>query len=85
VLIVVSAFVAVAVNMSSMNLIGKTSAVSYQVVGHAKTCLILASGFVFVNDSFDLSWQQLKNLGGVGIGLLGVFAYSYYKLNENKK
>jgi solute carrier family 35 protein E3 len=81
VLIIASAFIAVLVNMSSMNLIGKTSPVSYQVVGHAKTCLILATGFFFMTDVSD-TLQMLKNLMGVVIGLLGVFAYSYYKVKQ---
>ncbi len=81
ILIIVSAFIAVLVNMSSMSLIGKTSAVTYQVVGHAKTCLILATGFFFMTDSTD-TLALLKNLAGVAVGLLGVFAYSYFKLKN---
>ena len=79
VLIVLSALIAVAVNMSAMTLIGKTSAVTYQVVGHAKTCLILIAGYLFIPDSAQ-GWEFVKNISGVAVGLLGVFAYSYYKL-----
>ena len=81
VLIITSAFIAVLVNMSSMNLIGKTSPVSYQVVGHAKTCLILATGFFFMTDASN-TLALIKNLSGVVVGLLGVFAYSYFKIKS---
>lgn len=85
VLVIASALIAVLVNMSSMTLIGKTSAVTYQVVGHAKTCLILISGFVFAPPSDTAEGLALiKNVFGVCVGLAGVFAYSYYKLQTGK-
>lgn len=83
-LILLSALVAVAVNVSSMNLIGKTSPVTFQVVGHAKTCLILISGYIMLPDNAQ-GWDLAKNVIGVLIGLLGVFAYSYYKVTLGTK
>lgn len=80
VLILISALIAVAVNVSSMQLIGRTSPVSYQVVGHAKTCLILISGYLFVPESGHMGWELIKNVAGVSVGLLGVFSYSYFKV-----
>ena len=38
-------FLALAVNLCSFGLIGKTSAITFQVVGHAKTCLVLVGGY----------------------------------------
>ena len=46
-------------------LIGQTSAVTYQVVGHAKTCMVLLFGFVVFG--YDL---HAKNLFGIRHGNL---------------
>lgn len=40
-------FLALMVNLCSFGLIGRTSAITFQVVGHAKTCLVLVGGYVF--------------------------------------
>ena len=40
-------FLALLVNLCSFGLIGRTSPITFQVVGHAKTCLVLAGGFFF--------------------------------------
>ena len=79
VLVITSCVVAMVVNLSSMGIIGKTSAVTYQVVGHAKTCLILVFGYVMFPSNMD-SLTLLKNMVGVMIALGGVFAYTYFKL-----
>jgi solute carrier family 35, member E3 len=41
-----SSLFAFMVNLSIFLVIGKTSAVSYNVLGHAKLCCILVSGYV---------------------------------------
>lgn len=55
-----------------------------QVVGHAKTCLILISGYMLMSDHAE-GWALAKNIAGVTVGLLGVFAYSYYKVTLDRK
>ena len=45
-LIIISGFIAVSVNVCSFGLIGRTSAVTYQVVGHVKTILIFIFGLI---------------------------------------
>jgi len=42
-----SCFVAVGVNVFACFLLGKTSAVAFQVVGHLKTIIILSGGYLF--------------------------------------
>ncbi len=70
-----------AVNLSSMGIIGKTSAVTYQVVGHAKTCFILIFGYVMFPTNVD-SFTFVKNVLGVVVALMAVFAYTYFKLKN---
>ncbi len=81
VLILLSCGAAIAVNLSSMALIGKTSAVTFQVVGHGKTILILGFGSVF-SPSTASGEDLLKHAAGIAIALLGVFAYSYFKVSQ---
>jgi solute carrier family 35 protein E3 len=81
-LIVLSCLLAVSVNVHSFSMIGRTSAVTWQVVGHGKTCLILVSGYIMTPISdFDLF---VKNLIGVSIAMLGVILYSNLKLVEGR-
>lgn len=81
ILVLMSCVMAMGVNLSSMGLIGKTSAVTYQVVGHVKTCLIILAGYLYFVDLSSVPQEQIiKNLAGVGVAMLGVFAYTYFKL-----
>ena len=73
--IVTSAVLAFIVNMSTFMIIGKMSAITYNVAGHAKLCFILASGYLLFDSKF--SWL---NIGGVGIAISGVVAYSVIKM-----
>eukprot|EP00899_Mesostigma_viride_P019821 jgi/Mesvir1/27840/Mv07516-RA.2 len=68
-----SCLIAVGVNMSSFLVLGKTSAVTYQVLGHVKTCLVLIFGFVF----FQSPWS-VYSLSGMAIAVLGIVAYTHY-------
>ncbi|CAN4101114.1 unnamed protein product [Withania somnifera] len=70
--IVLSCLISVSVNFSTFLVIGKTSPVTYQVLGHLKTCLVLAFGYVLLHDPF--SW---RNILGIVIAMLGMILYSY--------
>ncbi|KAJ7964313.1 Nucleotide/sugar transporter family protein [Quillaja saponaria] len=70
--IVLSCLISVSVNFSTFLVIGKTSAVTYQVLGHLKTCLVLGFGFVLLHDPF--SWH---NILGILIAVIGMVLYSY--------
>lgn len=70
--IVLSCLISVSVNFSTFLVIGKTSAVTYQVLGHLKTCLVLAFGYVLLHDPF--SW---RNILGILVAIVGMVLYSY--------
>ncbi|KAL6967808.1 UDP-xylose transporter 3 [Sarracenia purpurea var. burkii] len=70
--IVLSCLISVSVNFSTFLVIGKTSPVTYQVLGHLKTCLVLAFGYTLLRDPF--SW---RNILGILIAVVGMVLYSY--------
>lgn len=75
--IVLSCLISVSVNFSTFLVIGKTSPVTYQVLGHLKTCLVLGLGYLLLSNPF--SWQ---NIFGIGIAVLGMGLYSYISVEE---
>lgn len=70
-----SAFLAFLVNMSTFMIIGKMSAITYNVAGHAKLCFVLAAGYLLFDNKF--SWL---NMIGVTVAIAGVVAYSMIKM-----
>lgn len=69
--------VAVGVNIFTCFLLGKTSAVSYQVVGHLKTVVILIGGYLI----FDAHTSS-KVAGGGFVALVGCITYGALKEQE---
>ncbi|KAH9559403.1 hypothetical protein CY35_06G056500 [Sphagnum magellanicum] len=61
----------VSINFNTFLVIGRTFAMTYQLLGHLKTCLILAFGYVLLNNLF--SW---RNVCGIFIALFGIKFYS---------
>jgi solute carrier family 35 protein E3 len=80
-LIILSCFISISVNFFTIALIGATSAVTYQVVGHTKTCLILLLGFILFPISMPTE-TFIKNVGGIVIAVAGVVAYGHYKSRQ---
>lgn len=78
--IILSCLIAVSVNFSTFLVIGKTSPVTYQVLGHLKTCLILAFGYTLLHEPFTR-----RNIIGICIAIFGMGLYSYFCTHENKK
>ena len=78
--IVLSCLISVSVNFSTFLVIGKTSAVTYQVLGHLKTCLVLTFGYTLLHDPFD--W---RNILGILIAVLGMVLYSYCCTRESQR
>ncbi|XP_044495755.1 UDP-xylose transporter 3 [Mangifera indica] len=78
--IVLSCLISVSVNFSTFLVIGKTSPVTYQVLGHLKTCLVLAFGYVLLHDPF--SW---RNILGILIAVVGMLLYSYFCTIESQQ
>lgn len=76
---------AIGVNLSTFSLIGKTSSVTYQVIGHFKTILLLVFGYIFFPSKWKSSAQMIKAYTGIVIALLGVFCYTKAKLDAQKR
>lgn len=75
-----SCLISVSVNFSTFLVIGKTSPVTYQVLGHLKTCLVLGFGYILLHDPF--SW---RNIFGIFVALVGMVLYSYSCTLESKQ
>ncbi|KAM1562110.1 hypothetical protein ACFX1Z_005153 [Malus domestica] len=73
VFIIMSCLISVSANFSIFLVIGKTSPVTYQVLGHLKTCLVLAFGYILLHDPFD--W---RNIPGIFVALAGMVLYPYF-------
>lgn len=80
VFILLSCLIAVLVNFSTFLVIGKTSPVTYQVLGHLKTCLVLAFGYTLLHDPFTT-----RNILGILVAMVGMGLYSYFCTLETKK
>ncbi|KAG6524270.1 hypothetical protein ZIOFF_014176 [Zingiber officinale] len=80
VFIVLSCLIAVSVNFSTFLVIGTTSPVTYQVLGHVKTCLILSFGYIILHDPFTA-----RNIMGILTAVFGMGLYSYFSVQESKK
>lgn len=78
--IILSCLIAVSVNFSTFLVIGKTSPVTYQVLGHLKTCLVLGFGYTLLHDPFTA-----RNIVGILIAIVGMGLYSYFCASESKK
>ncbi len=69
--IVVSAALGLLVSLSTFLVIGATSSLTYNVVGHIKTVIILSGGCLFFGDS-----MPPKKLFGIGVAMVGIIWYS---------
>ena len=76
--IAVSAVLGLLVSLSTFLVIGATSSLTYNVVGHVKTVIILAGGCVFFGDE-----MPAKKLGGIAVAMSGIVWYSQLKLAES--
>ena len=75
--ILLSAILGLLVNLSTFLVIGATSSLTYNVVGHVKTVIILTGGVIFFGDT-----MPLKKLAGVAVAMCGIVWYSQIKLQE---
>ncbi|KAL9646180.1 hypothetical protein ABK040_008053 [Willaertia magna] len=75
--IILSCFIAFYVNLGSFLVIGKLSALTYQVVGHSKTIVIIYVGSLIFDT--PLNFEQFI---GVVVALGGTILYSYIKMKE---
>lgn len=83
-LIFSSGLVAIFANFFTFALLGQTSPITYQVVGHAKTCLLIGCGwllFPFKAPSRDF----IYNLFGLFTAILGSVLYGMQSIAERRK
>jgi solute carrier family 35 protein E3 len=81
VIILLTGVVSVSVNVCAFGLIGKTSAVTYQVVGHCKTILIFVFGLImFPPKQDETSAQFTKKIAGLVVSMSGMMLYTYLEL-----
>lgn len=66
------------VNVTNYLVISKTSPVTYQVVGHLKTCLILVFGFVVFHYPV-----KMDNVFGICLAVAGMIWYTEQKRKES--
>lgn len=74
-LLVITGVIAFGVNLTVFLILGRASPVTYQVVGHFKTVLVLIFGFVALHDPV-----VAKNIVGMGVAMGGIVWYSYLGL-----
>jgi len=78
-IVLATCFLALAVNLCSFGLIGRTSAITFQVVGHAKTCLVLVGGYLLFPSKLGDTQQLYNNIMGVSVAMIGVILYGHLK------
>ncbi len=69
--IIISCIFALTVNVTNYVVLGKTDALTYQIVGHFKTICIIVLGYLLFNHR-----ASFKNILGIGIALMGVVGYT---------
>eukprot|EP00884_Botryococcus_braunii_P012748 jgi/Botrbrau1/21474/Bobra.0216s0082.1 len=75
--IVISAALGLLVSLSTFLVIGATSSLTYNVVGHIKTVIILSGGCIFFGDS-----MPPKKLLGIGVAMVGIIWYSQLQMSQ---
>eukprot|EP01060_Flectonema_neradi_P039036 TRINITY_DN8428_c1_g1_i1.p1 TRINITY_DN8428_c1_g1~~TRINITY_DN8428_c1_g1_i1.p1 ORF type:complete len:354 (+),score=43.31 TRINITY_DN8428_c1_g1_i1:80-1063(+) len=78
-LLLSSGLAALCINLSVYYIVGSTDPVTYQVVGHVKTVLVLAAGFIFFE-----AVMTSQNTIGMTIAMVGVVWYTRLKLNAKR-
>ncbi len=69
--------IAISVNFSTFLVIGKCDAVTYQVLGHLKTMLVLGFGFTVIGNP-----ATGRNLMGIAVALVGMIVYAQVETRE---
>lgn len=68
-----SCLIAVGTNLSQFLCLGRFTATSFQVLGHAKTLLVLFGGWFFFHEQ-----ATYKQLGGMALAVAGMIMYGYF-------
>lgn len=78
--ILISSVLGLVVTLSTFLFIGATSSLTYNVVGHLKTVLIVAAGVFMFGDEMGI-----KKLMGLVVAMFGIIWYSQIKIEESRK
>merc|ERR1712083_293347 len=70
-----SCILAFLVNLSIFLTIGRTSPITYNVLGHFKLCVVTIGGTFFFHED-----TNARKVFGVAVALLGITMYTYWKL-----
>ena len=85
-LVLCTGLLALGANVSAFMLLGKTSAVTYQVIGHAKTILIFVFGLIFLDSNEgETRAQTIKKILGLVLGMIGTILYTVFELQDKAK
>ena len=76
-MILLSSIVAFFVNLTSYWIIGYTSPLTYNMVGHCKFCLLLLGGSVVFHESLAMN-QAI----GITLTLTGIILYAHVKASN---
>lgn len=76
-LLLVSCLFAAAINFTSFMIIGRFSALTYQMLGHAKVLLVSLTGYLIFAE--DMTRTQVL---GLALVLTGLCSYSYLKMQH---
>ncbi|XP_014476132.1 PREDICTED: solute carrier family 35 member E3-like [Dinoponera quadriceps] len=78
IMVVLSGVVAFFVNLTSYWIIGKTSPLTYNMVGHSKFCLLLLGGAILFRETL-----ALNQLIGIILTLIGIMLYAHVNMKDN--
>jgi len=78
--IVISSVLGLVVTLSTFLFIGATSSLTYNVVGHLKTVLIVGAGMLLFGDELGV-----KKFWGLCVAMGGIVWYSQIKMEETRK
>ncbi|KAL2263879.1 hypothetical protein VTK26DRAFT_4556 [Humicola hyalothermophila] len=85
-LILLSGLLAALINLSQFFIVARAGAVSSTVVGHVKTCLIVALGWVVSGKGVGVADARGRgSVCGVAVALGGIMTYSVIMLREKEK
>ncbi|KZC11418.1 PREDICTED: solute carrier family 35 member E3-like [Dufourea novaeangliae] len=77
VMVVLSGIVAFFVNLTSYWIIGKTSPLTYNMVGHTKFCLLLLGGSLIFHETL-----AINHVIGITLTLIGIILYAHVKMKD---
>ncbi|XP_076303357.1 solute carrier family 35 member E3-like isoform X2 [Lasioglossum baleicum] len=79
IMVVLSGVVAFFVNLTSYWIIGKTSPLTYNMVGHSKFCLLLLGGSLIFNETL-----AINQVIGITLTLVGIILYAHVKIKDTQ-